>query len=207
VRSPADLYGLTVEQLEGLERLGRKSAEKLVSALERSKATRLSRFLFALGIRDVGESTAAALASHFGSLERLMTADAPTIEEVPDVGPIVAAHVVGFFANPANLDVIARLRGAGVHWADVPRTAPDRLPLAGLTFVITGTLSSLVRAEAEEKLRELGAKVAGSVSAKTRFLVAGADAGSKLAKATALGVTVLDEDALVQVLETKQPPA
>ena len=102
---------------------------------------------------------------------------------------------------------VARLRAAGVRWADVPRTAPERLPLTGLTFVITGTLSTLVRAEAEEKLRELGAKVSGSVSAKTRFLVAGADAGSKLAKATALGVTVLGEDALVRVLETKRPPA
>ncbi len=207
VRSPADLYALTATQLEGLERMGQKSAEKVVAALERSKQTRLSRFLFALGIRDVGESTAAALASHFGALEPLMAADAATVEEVPDVGPIVAAHVVGFFANPANRDVIARLRAAGVRWADVPRTAPERLPLTGLTFVITGTLSTLVRAEAEEKLRELGAKVSGSVSAKTRFLVAGADAGSKLAKATALGVTVLGEDALVRVLETKRPPA
>jgi DNA ligase (NAD+) len=206
VHSPADLYGLTPEQLEGLERMGRKSAEKLVAALERSKDTRLSRFLFALGIRDVGESTAAALASHFGALEPLLAADAATIEEVPDVGPIVAAHVVEFFANPANLEVIARLRAAGVHWPDVPRTAPERLPLAGLTFVITGTLAALVRAEAEERLRELGAKVAGSVSARTSFLVAGADAGSKLAKANALGVRVLDEDALVQVLETKRPP-
>jgi DNA ligase (NAD+) len=207
VHSPADLYGLTLAQLEGLERMGSKSAEKLVAALERSKETRLSRFLFALGIRDVGESTAAALASHFGALEPLTAADAATVEEVPDVGPIVAAHVVEFFANPANLEVIARLRAAGVRWPDVPRTAPERLPLAGLTFVITGTLASLVRAEAEDKLRELGAKVAGSVSAKTRFLVAGADAGSKLAKANALGVPVIDEDALVQVLETKRPPA
>jgi len=207
VRSPADLFALPLEQLEGLERMGRKSAEKLLAALERSKETRLGRFLFALGIRDVGESTAAALASHFGALEPLIQADAATIEEVPDVGPIVAAHVVEFLSNPANREVIARLREAGVKWPDVPRTAPERLPLAGLTLVITGTLASLVRVEAEEKLRELGAKVAGSVSAKTSFLFAGADAGSKLAKATALGVPVLDEDALVQVLETKRPPA
>ena len=207
VRSPADLYTLTLEQLEGLERMGKKSAENVVAALERSKDARLARFLFALGIRDVGESTAAALASHFGALEPLMAADASTVEEVPDVGPIVAGHVVEFFANPANVAVIARLRAAGVHWPDVPRTAPERLPLAGLTFVITGTFAGLVRAEVEEKLRELGAKVAGSVSAKTHFLVAGAEAGSKLAKATALGVRVIDEDALVQVLETKRPPA
>ncbi len=207
VHSPADLYGVTLEQLEGLERMGRKSAENLVAALERSKDTRLARFLFALGIRDVGESTAAALASHFGALEPLMAADAAAIEEVPDVGPIVAAHVVAFFANPANVEVIARLRAAGVRWPDVPRTAPEKLPLAGLTFVITGTLATLVRAEAEESLRALGAKVAGSVSAKTRFLVAGAEAGSKLAKAIALGVTVMDEPALIEVLQTKRPPA
>ncbi len=207
VRTPADLYTLQPAQLEGLERMGTKSAEKLVAALERSKQTRLPRFLFALGIRDVGEATAAALASHFGALEPLMAADAAAVEEVPDVGPIVAAHVVAFFASPANLEVIARLRAAGVVWPDLPRTAPEKLPLAGLTFVITGTLSTLVRAEAEESLRALGAKVAGSVSAKTRYLVAGADAGSKLAKATALGVPVIDEDALGEILRTQRPPA
>ncbi|MEZ5487626.1 MAG: NAD-dependent DNA ligase LigA [Steroidobacteraceae bacterium] len=207
VNSPADLYTLEVAQLEGLDRMGRKSAEKLVAALQRSKDTRLGRFLFALGIRDVGESTAAALASHFGALEPLQAADAPTIQEVPDVGPVVAAHVVEFFANPLNLDVLARLRASGVHWPDQPRTAPEKPPLAGLTFVITGALQSLSRAEAEEQLRELGARAAGSVSAKTSYLVAGADAGSKLAKATALGVPVIDEQALRQVLETKRPPA
>jgi DNA ligase (NAD+) len=206
MRSPADLYALGVEQLEGLERMGRKSAEKLLAALERSKQTRLGRFLFALGIRDVGESTAAALASHFGSLEPLMQASADTVQEVPDVGPVVAARVVGFFANPANLEVIARLRAAGVVWPDQPRTAPEKLPLAGLTFVITGTLAAVQRAEAEERLRALGARAAGSVSAKTSYLVAGADAGSKLAKANALGVPVLDEAALLKVLETKRPP-
>jgi DNA ligase (NAD+) len=207
VRSPADLYALGVEQFEGLERMGRKSAEKLVAALERSKQTRLGRFLFALGIRDVGESTAAALAGHFGSLEPLIEAGADTVQEVPDVGPVVAAHVVEFFANSANLEVIARLRAAGVTWPDQSPTAPEKLPLAGLTFVITGTLGSLERAEAEERLRALGARAAGSVSAKTSYLVAGADAGSKLAKATALGVPVLDEATLLQVLETKRPPA
>lgn len=207
VHSPADLYELTVERLAGLERMGQKSAEKLLAALERSKDTRLGRFLFALGIRDVGESTAAALASHFGALEPLAAADAATVQEVPDVGPVVAAHVVEFFGNPANREVIDRLRASGVRWPDQPRTAPEKLPLAGLTFVITGTLESLQRADAEEKLRELGAKVAGSVSAKTRFLVAGADAGSKLAKAQSLGVPVIDEQALLQVLATRQPPA
>ncbi|MCC6171595.1 MAG: NAD-dependent DNA ligase LigA [Gammaproteobacteria bacterium] len=207
VSSPADLYALDAAQLEGLDRMGRKSAEKLVAALQRSRETRLGRFLFALGIREVGESTAAALAGYFGALEPLMVADAEAIQEVPDVGPVVAAHVVEFFANPSNLEVIARLRAAGVRWPDQPRTVPEKLPLAGLTFVITGTLESLQRAEAEEKLRELGARAAGSVSAKTSYLVAGADAGSKLAKATALGVPVIDEQALRRVLETKRPPA
>ncbi|MCC6172161.1 MAG: NAD-dependent DNA ligase LigA [Gammaproteobacteria bacterium] len=207
VSSPADFYTLDVAQLEGLDRMGRKSAEKLVAALQRSRETRLGRFLFALGIRDVGESTAAALAGFFGALEPLMVASAEAIQEVPDVGPIVAAHVVEFFANPSNLEVIARLRAAGVRWPDQVRTAPEKLPLAGLTFVITGALESLPRAEAEEKLRELGARAAGSVSAKTSYLVAGADAGSKLAKATALGVPVIDEQALLRVLETKRPPA
>jgi len=206
VASPADLYALTAEQLEGLERMGRKSAEKLVAALERSKETRLGRFLFALGIRDVGESTAATLAGHFGALEPLAVASEESVQEVPDVGPVVAGHVVEFFANPANLEVIARLRAQGVRWPDQPRTAPEKLPLAGLTFVITGTLSALSRGDAEERLRELGAKAAGSVSAKTSYLVAGADAGSKLAKATSLGVPVIDEAALLRVLETKRPP-
>ncbi len=210
IGTPADVYGLDVATLEGLDRMGSKSADKIVKAIERSKATTLARFLFALGIRDVGESTAAALARHFGSIEALMSADAAAIQQVPDVGPVVAARVVEFFADAANLAVVQRLRAAGVHWpAEAPGVAAagSGAPLAGLTFVITGTLASMGRDDAGDRLRELGAKVSGSVSAKTHFLIAGSEAGSKLRKAEELGVTVLDEAAFLAMLERREPPA
>ena len=206
VSSPDELYSLTAQGLAGLERMGEKSAANLFEALAKSKATTLPRFLFALGIRDVGEATALALARHFGSLENLMAADAATIQEVPDVGPVVAASVAMFLASSAHRKVIASLRAHGVHWANIERTPAAAAPLAGMTFVVTGTLASMSREEAQERLRSLGAKVSSSVSAKTTYLVHGADPGSKLAKATGLGVALLDEEAFLELLETTVHP-
>jgi DNA ligase (NAD+) len=202
VRSPDELYSLTAEKLSGLERMGEKSAAKLVAALEASKSTTLPRFLFALGIRDVGEATALALARHFGSLEKLLAADAATIQQVPDVGPVVAASVALFLASAAHRKVITRLRAHGVHWANVETAPATAAPLAGKTVVVTGTLQSMSREAAQERLRALGAKVSSSVSAKTTFLVHGADPGSKLAKATELGVQLLDEAAFLALLKS-----
>jgi DNA ligase (NAD+) len=205
VKSPADLYTLTLEQLSELERMGEKSAAKLVQAIEKSRDTTLPRFLFALGIRDVGEATALALAQHFGKLEKLLDASVDEIQLVPDVGPVVAAHVAAFVASPDHRKVIARLRKEGVAWADVERPSVEGQPFAGMTFVITGTLESMSREEAQEALIALGAKVSGSVSKKTRYVVAGADPGSKLKKATELGVEVLDEAQFTALLaETKK---
>jgi DNA ligase (NAD+) len=204
VKSPADLYTLTLEQLSELERMGEKSAAKLVQAIEKSRDTTLPRFLFALGIRDVGEATALALAQHFGKLEKLLDASVDEIQLVPDVGPVVAAHVAAFVASPDHRKVIARLRKEGVAWADVERPRVEGQPFAGMTFVITGTLESMSREEAQEALVALGAKVSGSVSKKTRYVVAGADPGSKLKKATELGVEVLDEAQLTTLLAQKK---
>jgi len=202
VSSPDDLYSLTAATLAGLERMGEKSAANLLAAIERSKATTLPRFLFALGIRDIGEATALALARHFGSLEKLMAADAAAIQEVPDVGPIVAQHVAVFLGTAAHRKVIASLRSHGVHWADVKSTPVAAAPLSGKTFVVTGTLASMSREEAQERLRALGAKVSSSVSAKTAYLVHGADPGSKLVKAVTLEVPLLDEQAFLDLLKT-----
>jgi DNA ligase (NAD+) len=201
VKSPADLYTLTVEQLAELERMGEKSASKLVQAIDRSRDTTLPRLLFALGIRDVGEATALALAQHFGSLDKLLDASAEEVQQVQDVGPVVAAHVAAFFASPEHRKVIARLREVGVKWADVVRPSVEGQPFAGMTFVITGTLDSMSREEAQEALIALGAKVSGSVSRKTRYVVAGTEAGSKLQKATELGVEVLDEPKFIELLK------
>lgn len=201
VHSPADLYKLTVEQFADLERLGEKSAKNLVSALEKSKKTTLSRFLYALGIRDVGEATAAALADHFGSIEALQDATEAAIQEVPDVGPVVAAHVYTFFQQPHNREVIQALRDLGVHWpAQKARAAAAEGPLTSKTFVLTGTLESMSRDQAGDRIAALGGKVTGSVSKKTSYVVAGAEAGSKLTKAQELGVEILDEAAFLKLL-------
>jgi DNA ligase (NAD+) len=184
---------LTSDQLEGLERMAEKSARKLVASLEKSKATQLARFLYALGIRQVGESTAAALATHFGSLERIMDADEEQLEAVPDVGPVVAAHVRAFFAEEHNRQVIARLRKLGVHWPEPSATNTEAQPLLGMTFVITGTLAGMTREEATARLKALGAKVSGSVSRSTDVVIAGENPGSKLRKAEELGVVVWGE--------------
>jgi DNA ligase (NAD+) len=202
VKSPADLYSLSAAQLAQLERMGEKSAANLTAAIERSKRTTLPRLLYGLGIREVGEATALALARHFGSLERLMDADEAAIRQVPDVGPVVAAHVAAFFASPDHRRVIKALRDKGVRWPDVSSAAAaaQGQGLAGRTFVITGQLTSMTREQAQEALIARGAKVAGSVSKKTSFVVAGGEAGSKLARARELGVTVLDERQLLGML-------
>jgi len=206
VETPADLYRLDAATLAKLERMGPKSAENIVSALQKSKLTTLARFLFALGVRDVGEATAAALAVHFGTLEQLLGADLETVQKVPDIGPVIARHVVEFFAEPKNYDVVERLQSAGLHWPQVEISAEGEQPLAGLTFVLTGTLDTLQREEAEDALRALGAKAVGSASKKTSYLVAGRDAGSKLRRAKELGIKVLDEAALQRILKEKRPP-
>lgn len=201
VDSVADLYTLTQEQLAGLERMGDKSAENLVNAIAKSRKTTLPRFLFALGIREVGETTAQTLAHYFGDLDILMRADSETLQQVPDVGPVVAAHVADFFQQSHNREVIDALLAAGVGWPSIKRTSAEQLPLAGKTFVLTGALDSLTRDQAKEHLQALGAKVSGSVSKKTDYIVAGAEAGSKLAKAQELGIEVLDEAGLLRLLE------
>jgi DNA ligase (NAD+) len=201
VRTPADLYALTAGQLAELERMGEKSAANLVAAIDRSRRTTLPRLLYALGIREVGEATALALARHFGTLERLAEADEAAIQQVPDVGPVVAAHVAAFFASEDHRRVIRALREQGVTWPDMAVAPRARATLAGSTFVITGTLAAMTREQAAEALSTRGAKVSGSVSKKTSFLVAGNEAGSKLAKAHELGVPVLDERQFLELLE------
>lgn len=202
VRSPADLYTLTAEQLAALDRMGEKSAENLVEAIEDSKKhATLPRFLYALGIRDVGEATAAALANHFGALKELQEASEEQIQEVPDVGPVVAAHVYRFFQEQHNRDVIADLTRHVKLQSQARKAAKGEGPLVGKTFVLTGSLDSMSRDEASDRIVALGGKVAGSVSKKTSYVVAGAEAGSKLAKAQELGVEVLDEKAFLKLLK------
>jgi DNA ligase (NAD+) len=200
VRTPADLYSLTAAQLAQLERMGEKSATNLIAAIDRSRHTTLPRLLYGLGIREVGEATALALAQHFRTLERLMEADEAAIRQVPDVGPVVAAHVAAFFASEAHRSVIKALREQGVTWPEMAAPAGGQT-LAGRTFVITGTLESMTREQAQEALEARGAKVSGSVSKKTGYLVAGSDAGSKLARARELSVPVLDERQFLELLE------
>ena len=206
VRSPADLYSLDAGTLADLERMGEKSAQNLVAAIAASRETTLPRLLFGLGIRDVGESTALALAQHFGDIDALMAADETQLQQVPDVGPVVAGHVARFFADPANRAVVAALRAHGVHWPPIAAPRAELAPLGGLTFVLTGKLAQLTREAATEALTALGAKVAGSVSKKTSYVVAGEEAGSKLDKARALGVPVIDEAELAAILESRRRP-
>ncbi|QIB64401.1 NAD-dependent DNA ligase LigA [Kineobactrum salinum] len=196
----ADIYRLSREQWLSLERLGEKSADNLLAALEESKSTTLARFIFALGIREVGEATAAGLARHFGNWEALLDASEEALLEVPDVGPVVADHLRQFFDSKDSLAVVDALRAAGVHWPDVEPVAAEELPLAGQTWVVTGKLETLGRNEAKACLEELGAKVAGSVSARTHTVVAGPGAGSKLGRATELEVPVIDEAGLLELL-------
>jgi DNA ligase (NAD+) len=200
IRTLPDLYRLDVQTLAALERMAEKSAQNIVVALEKSKNTTLNRFLFALGIRHVGETTAKDLARYFGKLDRIIQADAESFLVVHDVGPVVAQSLVAFFAEPHNREVVQQLRELGLHWEENDGVSTQVLPLTGKTFVLTGTLASLSRDEAKSRLEALGAKVAGSVSKKTNCVVAGTEAGSKLDKARELNVPVWDESALLQQL-------
>ena len=195
------LYTLTASQLSKLERMAEKSADNLIAALEKSKNTTLPRFLFALGIREVGETTAHNLANFYGTLDKIKQASREELQEVPDIGPVVAAHIITFFHQSHNIEVIDRLLESGVNWPDIEVSDIDYKPLAGKTFVVTGTLSTLSRQEAKELLQKSGAKVSGSVSKKTDYLVAGEKAGSKLDKAEALGVEVLDEEGFLKMID------
>jgi DNA ligase (NAD+) len=198
IRSLPDLYLLDVATLAQLPRMAEKSAQNLVDALEKSKDTTLNRFLFALGIRHVGESTAKDLARHFGSLDAIMQADSGQLLAVPDVGPVVAQSIADFFGEAHNREVVQQLRALGLRWEEHAGVSTQSLPLSGKTFVLTGTLASMSRDEAKSRLEALGAKVAGSVSKKTDCVVAGTEAGSKLDKARELNVPVWDEQQLLE---------
>ena len=200
VTTPADFYKLGLITLSELERMAEKSAQNVLDALTVSKSTTLPRFIYALGIRHVGESTAKTLARHFGTLDALMAANEEEILAVEDVGPVVAQSILGFLHDPLNRELIEQLRAAGVHW-DESAVARQSQHLNGKTFVLTGTLPNLKRDEAQALIEAAGGKVSGSVSKKTSYVVAGEEAGSKLAKAEELGVPVLDEEALLQLLE------
>src|SRR5579863_4730730 len=200
VRTPADLFDLEPARLEALERMGEKSAQKLRSAIQAAKQTSLPRFLYALGIRDVGEATALGLAQHFGDIAALRRAGAQEIQRVPDVGPVVAKNVAAYFRDRDNAAIVDRLLDSGITWP-APAPVEAHTALSGKTFVLTGTLEALTREAAEEAIVELGGKVSGSVSKKTHYVVAGAEAGSKLKKAQDLGVTVLDEAAFLRMLK------
>jgi len=201
IESPSDIFRLDREELAERERMGNKSADNLVRAIEASKSTTLARFLFALGIRDVGEATAANLANYFGNLQSIIEADTETLLNVPDVGPVVAQRIRDFLDERHNLDVIDQLRELGVHWQDTdPAQVAEGGPLAGMTFVITGTLPDMTRDEAKSLILSKGGKVTGSVSAKTSYLLAGEKAGSKLTKAQDLGVEVIDLDGLYRLV-------
>lgn len=203
VHTPADLFKLTAGKLTGLDRMGPKSAQNVVDALEKAKETTFARFLYALGIREVGEATAAGLAAHFGTLDTLISASIEDLQKVPDVGIVVAKHTFNFFAEESNRDVIRQLtEEAGVHWPAPVVVKAEEIdsPFAGKTVVLTGSLSILSRDEAKDRLTALGAKVAGSVSKKTDLVIAGEAAGSKLVKAQELGIQVIDEAEMIRLL-------
>jgi DNA ligase (NAD+) len=201
VHTPADLFRLGIGTLAGLERMADKSAANVIAALEHARATTLERFIYALGIRHVGEATARDLARHFGSLDPLMSAPEAALLEVPDVGPVVAASIAAFFAEPHNREVIEQLRAAGVHWQEgAPAARPPAGALAGRTFVLTGTLPAWPRDEAKAAIEAAGGKVAASVSKRTDYVVAGEAAGSKLDKARELGIAIIDEAQLRTLL-------
>ncbi len=204
IRDLSDLYTLRLEDLKKLERMGHKSARNLLEALERSKRTSMARFLYALGIRHVGEATARALAGHFGSLEEIMAAPVERLQEVPDIGAVVAESIHLFFREKHNRQVVERLLAAGIRWPSPPRESGGGLPLAGKSFVLTGTLESMTRDEAKELLQALGAKVTGSVSGRTSYLVAGANPGSKYDRARRLEIPILDEAAFLKLIGEKR---
>jgi DNA ligase (NAD+) len=204
VRTAADLYKLGVAKLAELERMAQKSAANVFAGIEKSKDTTLGRFIYALGIRNVGEVTAKDLARHFGTLDALMDASVEQLMEAPDVGPVVAESIAGFFREAHNREVIEQLRAAGVRWAEGPPARRDTGgPFAGKIVVLTGTLAAMTRDEAKERIEAAGGKVTGSVSKKTDYVVAGAEAGSKLDKAQELGVAVLDEEKFLEMIKAK----
>ncbi|MBM7072388.1 NAD-dependent DNA ligase LigA [Shewanella sp. 202IG2-18] len=200
IKTPADLFGLKASAITMLDRMGMRSATNLVNALQAAKRTTLAKFLYSLGIREVGEATAANLASHFKELDNVRQADIDSLIEVEDVGNIVAHHIVRFFAQAHNNDVVDALVEAGIHWSKIEEVAEEVQTLKGQTWVLTGSLTQLSRSDAKAKLQDLGAKVAGSVSKKTDCVVAGDAAGSKLVKAQELGIKVIDENALMEVI-------
>ncbi|MBQ4834545.1 NAD-dependent DNA ligase LigA [Pseudoalteromonas sp. MMG010] len=199
IKTPADLFILKQGHFESLERMGPKSAKNLVHALEDAKATTLAKFIYSLGIREVGEATAQNLANYFLTLDKIISANTDSLIQVSDVGDIVANHVRGFFTEQHNIDVVNALIEQGIHWPDINVATTEEQPLAGLTYVLTGTLNTLNRNDAKARLQNLGAKVSGSVSAKTDALVAGEKAGSKLTKAQDLGIEVLTEQQLIDL--------
>ncbi|HEY0846128.1 MAG TPA: NAD-dependent DNA ligase LigA [Noviherbaspirillum sp.] len=203
ITTAADLYKLGLTSLAALDRMADKSAQNVLKALEKSKSTTLARFIYALGIRHVGEATAKELASHFGSLDALMHASEAQLLEVADIGPVVARSIRSFFSDPLNVELVEQLRAAGIHWPESTRTTGAARLLEGKTFVLTGTLPNLTRDEAAALIEAAGGKVAGSVSKKTSYVVAGEEAGSKLTKAQELGVTIIDEAGLHQLLGEK----
>jgi DNA ligase (NAD+) len=200
VKTPADLYSIGAERLAELERMGEKSATNLHAAIRKSRDTTLARLIYALGIRNVGESTARDIARHFGSLDRLMQADEAELQSVPDVGPVVAASIASFFREPRNREGLAALRAAGLTWKEHAPRSRDAGRLAGKTFVLTGTLAGMTRDEARDAIQARGGRVSGSVSKKTDYVIAGTEPGSKYDKAVELGIAILDEAALRRLL-------
>ena len=204
VSTPADLYGLSLSELAQLERMGEKSAQNFLDGIERSKRTTLARFIYALGIRNVGEVTAKALARHLLTLDNLIKIDEARLQLVPDIGPIVAQSITTFFTEPHHLELVAQLRAAGVWWPESDEVVARPTPLGGKIFVLTGTLSSMSREEAKSRLEAQGAQVTGSVSQKTDYLVAGEEAGTKLDKALKLNLAVLDEQQFLALLDASK---
>jgi DNA ligase (NAD+) len=205
VRTPADLYALGIAALANLERMAEKSAGNILAAIEKSKQTTLARFIYALGIRNVGEATAKDLARHFGNLDRLMDAGMENLLQVRDIGPIVAQSIVDFFTENHNREVIERLRASGISWEESTGTASEPAnisAISGKTFVLTGTLPNMTREDAKAQIEKLGGKVTGSVSKNTDYLIAGSDPGSKYEKGVKLGITILDENGLKNLLQT-----
>ena len=204
VHDPADFFSLTRETVASIDRVGLKSADNIINAIQICKDTTFARLLFALGIRDVGETTAAALAEEFGSFDFLMNANLERVQTVSDVGPVVAGHVVDYFSNNDNKLLVGRLLSAGIKWPIKSAANVIEQHLIGLIFVITGTLDSLSRDAAEDALRALGGRISGTVSKKTSYLIAGAEAGSKLRKAEELGIPILNEASLLQIINSKK---
>jgi len=199
IKTPVDLFGLTELSVSTMERMGQKSAQNLIQSLAKSKETTLAKFIYALGIREVGETTASNLAQHFLTFDAIKTADLESLQEVPDVGGVVAKNIIAFFKNTHNLEVVTALENI-MSWPTIEQKSADQQPLLNQTFVLTGTLSQMGRSEAKAHLQTLGAKVSGSISAKTDYLVAGEKAGSKLTKATDLGVEILTEQQMLDLL-------